>query len=73
MPLTRAGRPYASWQGLLARPLELLTTGRFNRVPLIIGTNENEGTIFLPLAVAIIPGWLFWWRPRPVFARVPLI
>jgi para-nitrobenzyl esterase len=29
-------------------PLELIRAGRFHRVPIIAGTNLNEGTIFLP-------------------------
>jgi len=35
--------------GLLDLPLTLIKAGKFNRVPVIVGTNENEGNIFIPL------------------------
>jgi len=37
------------------RPINLVNAGIFNRVPTILGTNENEGTIFVPLAVLVVP------------------
>ena len=34
--------------GLVDFPHNLLVAGKFNRVPLILGTNLNEGMIFVP-------------------------
>ncbi|KAK3241946.1 hypothetical protein CYMTET_48333 [Cymbomonas tetramitiformis] len=33
--------------GLTASPLDCIKAGKFNRVPTIMGTNQDEGTIFL--------------------------
>jgi carboxylesterase type B len=45
--------------GLLDRPILLLQQGEGARVPLIIGTNLNEGSLFLPMMPAVIPGFHF--------------
>jgi hypothetical protein len=45
--------------GLLDLPLNLLKKGKFNKVPVIFGTNKNEGTIFVPLTLLIVPGSQF--------------
>lgn len=31
------------------QPIDLIKTGRYNKVPILLGTNSNEGLIFLPL------------------------
>lgn len=46
-------------EGLLDRPSRLIAAGNFNRVPLIIGTNLNEGSIFVPFVSDIVPGARF--------------
>lgn len=40
-------------EGLAALPVELFAKGAFNRVPVIMGTNHDEGTIFKDLVPAI--------------------
>jgi len=45
-----------SFAGLSDNPLVLIQSGKFNKVPVILGTNQDEGSIFLFLMVAIIPG-----------------
>lgn len=40
--------------GLLETPLSLMQKGQFNRVPLIIGTNNDEGSIFIPAVGMIV-------------------
>jgi len=40
--------------GLLDLPLKLIKEGKFNRVPVVVGTNENEGNIFIPLIPYIV-------------------
>jgi len=45
--------------GLLDTPLALLTAGQFNKVPTIFGTNQNEGTIFVPAIILMVPGTNF--------------
>jgi len=40
-------------------PLTLLQKGQFNRVPLLLGTNENEGSLFVGLLPEFIPGIYF--------------
>ncbi len=45
--------------GLLDTPLNLLTKGQFNNVPTIFGTNKNEGSIFVPAIIAMVPGTHF--------------
>jgi carboxylesterase type B len=45
--------------GLLDTPLNLLKAGQFNKVPTIFGTNANEGSIFVPALILMIPGTNF--------------
>lgn len=42
--------------GLLQRPLDRIRQGHFNGHAVVAGTNQNEGTIFLPLFPAVVPG-----------------
>jgi len=40
-------------EGLTMRPLDAINNGTWNKVPVILGSNANEGTIFVPvLAIA---------------------
>lgn len=39
--------------GTLAMPLALIRAGQFNKVPVILGTNKDEGTIFVPAFLLI--------------------
>jgi hypothetical protein len=48
-----------SSHGLLRRPIVSIRRGAWNKVPLIIGTNNNEGSIFVPLIFLIVPGLHF--------------
>lgn len=43
--------------GLEDIPLNLISKGKFNRVPLIAGTNHDEGTIFVPFMLFVIKGF----------------
>jgi para-nitrobenzyl esterase len=43
-------------KGLLDRPIELINAGRFARVPVILGTNLNEGTVFVDAIDIVVPG-----------------
>lgn len=54
--------------GLLDVPLRLVQAGRFNEVPLILGANENGGSIFEPMLPMLIPGiiWPASLRPKEV-------
>ena len=40
-------------------PLRMIQAGRFNRVPTIFGTNQNEGSIFVPLLPLVAKGATF--------------
>jgi para-nitrobenzyl esterase len=40
-------------------PLRLITRGKFNRVPVIAGTNQDEGTLF-SIALHFVVGGNFW-------------
>jgi carboxylesterase type B len=40
---------YASEPFMPLDPIEAMITGRYNHIPFISGTNENEGGLFLPL------------------------
>lgn len=42
--------------GLLARPLDLLQAGQFARVPVLLGSNLNEGSIFITAVGKIVKG-----------------
>jgi len=46
-------------QGLPGLPLELIQEGRGSGVPLIAGTNGDEGTVFIPGMPLIVPGVSF--------------
>jgi len=43
--------------GLVDLPWNLITSGNFNKVPLIIGTNTNEGNLFVPGIPFITGQW----------------
>jgi len=45
--------------GLLDVPLNLIKKGQWAQVPLIIGTNQNEGDIFIPGLPWLVPGTYF--------------
>lgn len=40
---------------LLGRPIDLIEAGHWARVPLIIGTNLNEGSIFITMIKQVLP------------------
>lgn len=40
--------------GLTDLPLRVLQSGNFNKVPVVLGSNKNEGTIFMPLMSLIV-------------------
>jgi len=42
--------------GLTSNPMTLMRAGKFHKVPLIIGANLDEGTLFGPLLAALPPG-----------------
>lgn len=42
--------------GIPDQPLKLLQEGKFNKVPAIFGTNKNEGSVFVPAMLFMIPG-----------------
>jgi len=45
--------------GLLDVPWNLIRAGKYNHVPVILGTNANEGNIFIPGLPLIVPGaWI---------------
>lgn len=50
-------------------PLKLLQAGTFNQVPVILGTNVNEGSIFIPFFPVIVPGMSF----PPTDAELPIV
>lgn len=54
--------------GLLDVPLSLVHAGRFNKVPLILGANANDGTIFEPQLGLVVPGvsWPVSLKPQEV-------
>lgn len=41
--------------GLLDVPIHLVESGRFNKVPFILGANENGGSIFEPMLPLVVP------------------
>ena len=43
---------------LLDAPLASIQAGDWNRVPLVVGTNKDEGTIFIQQLYSILPGQL---------------
>eukprot|EP00762_Andalucia_godoyi_P002878 ANDGO_04398.mRNA.1 Acetylcholinesterase len=48
-----------SQDGLPDLPLNLVRSGKFNKVPIIMGTNKEEGSIFLPVMPIIVKGVMF--------------
>lgn len=42
-----------AWDGNIGTPLQRIRAGKHNRVPVIFGTNQDEGTIFVPLSPLI--------------------
>jgi len=56
--------PVMSWaptidgefEGLPDIPVNTIRAGKWNRVPVIMGTNENEGDIFVPILELVIKG-----------------
>lgn len=46
---------YSSTPFLAADPLELIKKGHFNKVPMIIGNNKDEGLVFTELLRAKMP------------------
>ena len=45
--------------GLRDMPLALIRAGSFNNVPMVLGTNKNEGSIFVPIFTLVVPGASF--------------
>jgi len=43
-------------EGLLDVPMKLVKQGNFNKVPLLLGANENGGSIFEPMLPMVLPG-----------------
>jgi len=43
-------------QGLPMLPLEAVEAGEHVKVPVLLGTNQNEGSIMVPLVRAVVPG-----------------
>lgn len=41
--------------GTMDIPMKMVEAGRFNKVPLIVGSNEDGGTIFEPMMPQVIP------------------
>ena len=48
-------------------PLRRVRAGAYNRVPVLMGTNKDEGSIFIPVFPLILPGTSF----PPAMADVP--
>jgi len=54
--------PLMSWAATIdgvslpAMPLTQIESGNFNAVPTIAGTNNDEGTLFVPMMFLIVPG-----------------
>lgn len=47
-----------SMDGLIGFPQDLIQMGQFHKVPIVLGTNSNEGSIFLPMVPFVVPGTL---------------
>eukprot|EP01012_Entosiphon_sulcatum_P011934 TRINITY_DN17430_c0_g1_i1.p1 TRINITY_DN17430_c0_g1~~TRINITY_DN17430_c0_g1_i1.p1 ORF type:complete len:563 (-),score=108.74 TRINITY_DN17430_c0_g1_i1:10-1698(-) len=41
--------------GVEKRPIEMIQSGKFNNVPTAMGTNRDEGTLFVPLVQQVLP------------------
>ena len=48
-------------------PLRAIEAGAFNRVPVLMGTNRNEGSIFIPVFPIIVPSTSF----PPLVSDIP--
>jgi hypothetical protein len=54
--------PLMSWGctidgvSLPAMPLDVIASGKYNKVPVIGGTNNDEGSMFVPMMGLVIPG-----------------
>lgn len=55
---------------LPAMPQHAVEAGTFNRVPVIMGTNRNEGSIFIPIFVLIVRGFEFPPRQQDIPALI---
>jgi para-nitrobenzyl esterase len=53
-----------SKMGLSDKPLNLIKAGNWAKVPVMLGTNQDEGTIFVIAAPIIVPGVTFPMTPR---------
>jgi carboxylesterase type B len=42
--------------GLIDVPIKLITVGRFHKVPLIVGSNKDGGSFFVPALFSLVPG-----------------
>eukprot|EP00698_Gefionella_okellyi_P025152 TRINITY_DN909_c0_g1_i1.p1 TRINITY_DN909_c0_g1~~TRINITY_DN909_c0_g1_i1.p1 ORF type:complete len:542 (+),score=83.53 TRINITY_DN909_c0_g1_i1:1149-2774(+) len=66
-PIAPLLAPIAPWgpvidgshAGLPQLPLDALKSGNFNKVPTIMGTNQDEGSIFIPVVPLIVRGTLY--------------
>ena len=56
--------------GLVDTPTAMIKEGTFNRVPVIAGTNRDEGSIFIPVMPFIIPGEKFPFTESSLFRFV---
>jgi para-nitrobenzyl esterase len=54
---------------LLDTPLASVRAGKFNKVPVVLGSNKDDGSIFVPVMTVILPGVAF--PPRET--DIPLI
>jgi len=71
LPLLYPDMPWApavdqSVAGLMDVPIHVISRAEGNPVPLIAGTNENEGSIFMPELSSIVPGVKFPLTSRDV-------
>jgi len=56
-----------SAEGLQDLPLELIKSGVGSKVPLIAGTNADEGSIFVPAMPLIVPGVTFPFSEKDLY------
>jgi len=42
--------------GLTDTPLSLIKAGKWAKVPLLLGTNNDEGSMFVPMLILVVPG-----------------
>jgi para-nitrobenzyl esterase len=52
-------------------PVQVFRAGTQQRIPVLLGSNANEGTLFLSYAPASVPQniWQYWWYLRYVFGE----